>query len=75
MSSDKPLLLKHYCDLAKNVQSLSSGQVALKTLDENEDFSLDSVCVTLRPADGPYRGGKFDFEIDISDGYPSNPLQ
>ena len=73
MSSDKPLLLKQYRDLAKNVQSLSNGQVALKIQDEDEDFSLDSVCVTLRPADGPYRGGKFDFEIDISDGYPSNP--
>ena len=73
MSSDKALLLKQYRDLAKNIQSLSNGQVALKAQDESEDLSLDSVYVTMHPADGPYRGGKFDFEIDISDGYPANP--
>lgn len=72
MASEKAVLLRHYATLAKNIESLSNGQAFLKTWDEGED-DLQTVRVTLTPREGPYRGGTFDFELDLSDGYPSCP--
>ena len=73
MTSDKAVLLKHYRDLARSIGSFSNGQACLKDLADGEDLDLETVCVTVSPNDGPYRGGKFDFEFDLSDGYPTSP--
>ena len=73
--SDTALLLKHYRLLAKNIDSLSDGQARLKPADEDTDQedSLTTILVTLSPRTGPYRGGQFDFELDLSEGYPTSP--
>ena len=79
--SETSVLLKHYRLLARNIASFSDGQARLKTDDgtktdgeeASSEDSLTSVCVTLSPCSGPYRGGEFDFEIDISGGYPTSP--
>lgn len=73
MTSDKAVLLKHYRDLARSIGSFSNGQACLKELTDGEDLDLETVCVTVSPNDGPYHGGKFDFEFDLSDGYPTSP--
>lgn len=69
------LLLKHYRLLAKNIDSLSDGQAWLKPTDEDSDQedTLTTILVRLAPRSGPYRGGQFDFELDLSDGYPASP--
>ena len=72
MATDTALLLKHYRDLARNIESFSNGQAKLKERDE-DDCSLDVISVTLSPKTGLYRGGKFDFELDVSTEYPSCP--
>jgi len=71
MTSDKAVLLKHYRDLARTISSFSNDQACLKELADDEDLDLETVFVTVSPNDGPYRGGKFDFEFDLSDGYPT----
>lgn len=74
--SETALLLKHYRLLAKNIDSLSDGQAWLKPSDEDADQADDMltiVLVRLAPRSGPYRGGQFDFELDLSDGYPASP--
>lgn len=75
--SDTALILKHYCLLSKNIESLSDGQARLKQTDGDTDGidnnSLLTVFVTIMPRTGPYRGGKFDFELDLSAGYPTSP--
>lgn len=73
MATDTALLLKQYRDLARNIESFSDGQAKLKDRDENDDCSLDVICVTLAPKAGLYRGGKFDFELDVSSEYPACP--
>ena len=74
MASERAVLLRHYAALAKNIESFSNGQAFLKTRDEGEDDDdLETVRVTLTPREGPYRGGTFDFELDLSEGYPSSP--
>ena len=73
MATDTALLLKQYRDLARNIESFSDGQAKLKDRDEDDDCSLDIVCVTLAPKSGLYRGGKFDFELDVSSEYPICP--
>lgn len=73
MTSDKAVLLKHYRDLARTISSFSNDQACLKELADDEDLDLETVFVTVSPNDGPYRGGKFDFEFDLSDGYPTCP--
>lgn len=69
------VLLKHYRLLAKNIDSLSDGQAWLKPANEDsdQDDTLTTVLVRLAPRSGPYRGGQFDFELDLSDGYPASP--
>ena len=73
--SDTGLLLKHYRQLAKNIDSLSDGQARLRPAEEDtdNDDSLTAIFITLSPRSGPYRGGKFDFELDLSEGYPTSP--
>lgn len=73
--SETALLLKHYRLLAKNIDSLSDGQAWLKPADEDadQDDKLTVVPIRLAPRSGPYRGGQFDFELDLSDGYPASP--
>ena len=73
--SESSVLLKHYRLLARNIAIISDGQARLNTDGEKAYYqdSLTSVSVTLSPLSGPYRGGEFDFEIDISTGYPTYP--
>ena len=73
--SDTAVLLKHYRLLAKNIDSFSDRQARLKQEEDDTDDedSLTTIRVTLEPRSGPYRGGSFDFEIDMSDGYPTSP--
>lgn len=73
MATDTALLLKHYRDLARNIESFSDGQAKLKERNGDDDCSLDVICVTLAPKTGLYRGGKFDFELDVSTEYPACP--
>ena len=73
MAADTALLLKQYRDLARNIESFSDGQAKLKELEQDDETSLENILITLSPKDGPYRGGKFDFEIDASTDYPSCP--
>ena len=73
--SETALLLKHYRLLTKNIDSLSDGQARLKPADEDSDQgdSLATILISLAPRSGPYRGGQFDFELDLSEGYPTSP--
>lgn len=73
MATDTALLLKHYRDLARNIESFSDGQAKLKERNGDDDCSLDVISVTLAPKTGLYRGGKFDFELDVSTEYPACP--
>ena len=73
MATDTALLLKHYRDLARTIESFSDGQAKLKERTGDDDLSLDVICVTLAPKTGLYRGGKFDFELDVSTEYPACP--
>ena len=72
MATDTALVLKQYRDLARNIESFSNGQAKLKDRDEDDD-SLDVIHVTLAPKTGLYRGGKFDFEMDVSADFPYSP--
>lgn len=59
--------------LAKTIESFSNGQATLSE-NETDSDSLNIINVTITPSDGFYKNGKFNFEIDISDGYPEiNP--
>ena len=73
--SETSLLLKHYCLLRKNIDSLSDGQARIREAetDTEEEDSLTHIVITLSPRSGPYRGGQFDFELDLSEGYPTYP--
>ena len=73
MTCDRSVLLKHYRDLARTIGSFSNDQACLKELADDQDLDLETVFVTVSPKDGPYRGGKFDFEFDLSEGYPTCP--
>ena len=73
MATDTALLLKQYRDLARSIESFSNGQAKLKDRDEDDDCSLDVIGVTLTPKSGLYRGGTFDFELDVSTEYPACP--
>lgn len=73
MATDTALLLKHYRDLARNIESFSDGQAKLKERTGDDDCSLDVISVTLAPKTGLYRGGMFDFELDVSTEYPACP--
>ena len=73
MATDTALLLKQYRDLARTIESFSNDQAKLKELNGDDDCSLDVICVTLAPKTGLYRGGKFDFELDVSTEYPACP--
>ena len=73
MATDTALLLKQYRDLARNIESFSDGQAKLKECNGHDDCSLDVISVTLAPKTGLYRGGKFDFELDVSSEYPACP--
>ena len=70
--SDTALLLKHHCQLSRNIASLSDGQARVEESTTDGD-DLTTVCVSIAPRSGPYRGGKFDFQLDLSDGYPTCP--
>ena len=71
--ADTGLLLKHYCQLSKNIDSLSDGQARLAEGTDGQEDTLTTVTVSIAPHSGPYRGGRFDFELDISHHYPSFP--
>ena len=59
--------------LVKTIESFSNGQAYLSE-NQTDDDSLTIFNVTICPSDGMYKQGKFEFEIDISDGYPEiNP--
>lgn len=73
MATDNALLLKHYYQLAKNIASLSHDQAKVEETEEDSRDSLDTIRVSITPDSGPYRGGKFVFELDTSDGYPTCP--
>ncbi len=72
MATEKALILKHYRNLVRNIASFTNGQAYLKVdTDDNQADSIDIVQITIEPSDGPYCGGRFDFELDLSEGYPS----
>ena len=71
MATNKGLLLKQYGNLVKSIKNLSDGQAFLKV--DSDSDTLEYVRFTIAPNDGPYRGGTFDFEIDLSQGdYPDS---
>lgn len=71
--ADTSLLLKHYCQLSKNIDSLSDGQARLAEGTDGQEDTLTTVTVSIAPRSGPYRGGRFDFELNIGHHYPSCP--
>ena len=73
MATDTALILKQYRDLARNIESFTDGQAKLKDRGEDDDCSLDVIYITLAPKSGIYRGGKFDFEVDVSTDFPTYP--
>ncbi len=44
----------------RNIQSFTDNQAAI--IEWDEEF-LTRIVVQLRPKEGPYQGGKFDFEV------------
>ena len=68
------ILLKHYRDLVRNITSFSNGQAYLKVEDADDEGSdtIETIRITIAPREGPYHGGKFDFELDLSEGYPNS---
>ncbi len=75
MATERALVLKHYRNLVRNITSFTNGQAYMRMEDGMavDDDLLDVVNITIAPSGGPYQGGKFDFELDLSDGYPSSP--
>lgn len=74
MATEKAVLLKHYRNLVRTITSFSNKQAYLRVDDEalrDNDDSLTVLQITIAPKGGPYCGGKFDFELDLSNGYPS----
>ncbi len=65
----KSVIMKQYMSLVKNISSFSNGQALLSETNSDED-QLDKVNITISPSEGYYRGGTFEFQIDLSDGYP-----
>ena len=59
--------------LIKNIERTSNGQasVVLKMLAETEH--PECIFIEIRPKEGPYKYGLFQFEIQLSNGYPINP--
>ena len=71
--SANSVIMKQYMNLAKNIVSFSDGQASLSEIN-NDDDTLETVNITISPNGGYYRSGKFEFVIDIADGYPeTNP--
>ena len=67
------VVAKQYMSLFKSIQSFSDGQASISD-NQKDDDSLTHINVTISPNDGLYKKGKFEFELDISDGYPDvNP--
>ena len=62
-------VLKQYRDLAKNLKSFSQGQATLVQDDQDGD-SLKRVRIDISPSSGPYRAGRFKFELELSESYP-----
>ena len=71
--TDRGVLLKHYYQLSKNIDSISGGQARLGEGTDDQEDELITVNVSIAPTSGPYRGGRFDFTLDMSEGYPSCP--
>ena len=71
--TDGGVLLKHYYQLSKNIDSFSGGQARLGEGTDDQEDALTTVNVSIAPTSGPYRGGRFDFTLDMSEGYPSCP--
>ena len=69
-----PVLLKQYWRLVNNIDNFTAGQVQIS----NQHFisccqdSLDYISLSFSPKGGPYRGGKFDFTINLKH-YPFIP--
>ena len=71
--TDGGVLLKHYYQLSKNIASLSDGQARLREGTDDQEDALTTVNVSIAPRSGPYRGGRFDFVLDVTEGYPASP--
>ena len=66
-------ILKQFKNLVRNITSFSDEQAKLSEEQPDED-SMTIIRIAITPNDGHYKDGIFEFEIDISDGYPeSNP--
>ena len=66
-------ILKQFKNLVRNITSFSDGQAKLSEKQPDED-SMTIIRIAITPNDGHYKDGTFEFEMDISDGYPeSNP--
>lgn len=64
-------LMKQYRHLVKNIDSFSNGQAAVSENQADSD-SLNTINVVIKPNDGLYKGGKFEFTIEMNE---ENPLQ
>ena len=62
-------VLKQYRDLAKNLKSFTQGQARL-VQDEQDGDSLERIRIDISPSSGPYRGGRFKFELELGESYP-----
>lgn len=66
-------LLKQYKNLVTNVGNFTDGQVEISDLTATDsDDSLELICLTVSPKNGPYRGGKFAFTLTLK-SFPTVP--
>ncbi|WAR02345.1 UBC12-like protein, partial [Mya arenaria] len=62
-------LMKDFHRLMKRIERISNGQAKLGKINWDEDTS--EFIITIRPSSGYYKGGFFDFQVSVPDGYPN----
>jgi len=77
MSTRSQWLLKQYWRLVNNIDNFTAGQVQISNQNSSQNFiscqdSLEYISLIFSPRDGPYRGGKFIFTINL-ENYPFIP--
>ncbi|XP_052790340.1 uncharacterized protein LOC128224513 [Mya arenaria] len=62
-------LMKDFHRLMKRIERISIGQAKLGKVNWDEDTSV--FIITIQPSSGYYKGGFFDFQVSVPDGYPN----
>jgi ubiquitin-protein ligase len=62
---------KDFHNLLRNISSISGGQACISDWDDDDVSKFD---VEISPSDGLYKGGKFKFQVRISNRLRERPF-